>query len=222
MTTGERNILTQIIGSNDKLKTFEIRRTWNGGKKKGLIIELYPTITTDDTLKMDISTLHLLNHAEELGWGSVRILNLYSTVFSGKPSTSKLSEDKENQEYIKTVFSQEDIKEFDIVIAWGSGLANHQPTIKKKIEILEMLKKKKLSKQIKCLEAEYMEDVSQQGVHPLFLGLHHSKEEWQLTDYMMDKAIELLKSSLNKSKKEVKKEPALKVVGKGEANVLQD
>lgn len=219
MKTGEKNIVTQIIGSNDKLQTYEVRRTWDEGKKKGLIIELYPTITTDDTLKMDISTLHLLNHAEEFGWGSVRILNLYSTVFSSKPSTNKLTEESENMDFLKTVFSQADIKEYDIVIAWGSGLATHQQTIRKKIEILEMLNKRKLHKQVKCIVPEYVDDLSQQGVHPLFLGLHHPKETWYLEDYSIDGAIELLTASLKKSKQNTK---TLKVVGKEKDDVLQD
>lgn len=179
MKTGQMTTTVQIIGSNDGEQTFEVRRTWDQTKRKGLIIELYPTIRVEDIDRMDLSTMHLLNHANELGWGSTRILNLYSTVFETKPSTSKLLEEKDNMDYLKTVFSQKDITEYDIVIAWGSGLSNHLPTIRKKIEILEMLRKKKLSKNVKCIEAEYM-DVQTQGVHPLFLGLHHAKEQWCL------------------------------------------
>lgn len=218
MKTGQMTTTVQIVGSNDGSQTFEVRRTWDETKKKGLIIELYPTISVEDIDRMDLSTMHLMNHANELGWGSTRILNLYSTVFETKPSTSKLLEEKDNMDYLKTVFSQKDITEYDIVIAWGSGLSNHLPTIRKKIEILEMLRKKKLSKNVMCIEAEYM-DVQTQGVHPLFLGLHHAKEQWCLQSFSVEDAIGTLASALEKS---ASKKTSLRVVEKGEGNVLQD
>lgn len=208
MKTGELTVTTQIIGSNDNQNTYEVRRTWDENGKTAIVIELYPTISVSNIDKMDLSTMHLMNHTKELGWGSVRIVNLYSTVFDAKPRTSELSEDNENMEYLKTIFSQKDIKEHDIVIAWGSGLSNHLLTNKKKLEILELLIKKKLDGLVTCIEPEYMNDITQQGVHPLFLGLHHAKEEWCLSKYDVKGAISRLKKIIDKPKEkaEEKKE----------------
>ena len=158
MKTGELTVTTQIIGSNDNQNTYEVRRTWDENGKTAIVIELYPTISVTNIDKMDLSTMHLMNHTKELGWGSVRIVNLYSTVFDAKPRTSMLLEDEENMEYLKTIFSQKDIKEQDIVIAWGSGLSNHLLTSKKKLEILELIAKKKLDGLVMCIESEYMLD----------------------------------------------------------------
>ena len=102
-------------------------------------------------------------------------------------------------EYLRTIFSQKDIKEHDIVIAWGSGLANHLLTSKKRLEVLEMLVKKKLDGLVTCIEPAYMDDITQKGVHPLFLGLHHAKEEWHLSKYDVKGAISQLKKIIDKS-----------------------
>ena len=91
MKTGELTVTTQIIGSNDNQNTYEVRRTWDENGKTAIVIELYPTISVSNIDKMDLSTMHLMNHTKELGWGSVRIVNLYSTVFEAKPRTSELS-----------------------------------------------------------------------------------------------------------------------------------
>ena len=207
MITNERTVCTQIVSSNDGLHTYEIRRIWDESKRHGIVIELYPTISLEDCSKTDLSTMHLMNHVNEFAWGSVTIINLYSTVFISKPSTKELLEDDENLEYMKALFSQSDIKDADICISWGSGLSNHMPTIRKKIEILELLNKKKLSKQVKCIVPEDPYDITNQGVHPLFLGLHHAKERWGLEEYDIAANITELKTSLAKtpSKAKVKK-----------------
>ena len=217
MKTGELNLKTQIIGSNDDKNTYEVRRTWDENGKTAIVIELYPTVNVLNIDKMDVSTMHLMNHVKELGWGSVRIVNLYSTVFYEKPRTSMLLEDEENMEYLKTIFSQNDIKEHDIIIAWGSGLSNHLLTSKKKLAILELLSKKKLDGLVKCIEPEYMDDITQQGVHPLFLGLHHGKEKWCLSKYDVKVAISQLKKLIDKSKEKTVE----KKVEKEDADVLQ-
>lgn len=107
------------VGSDDGINTYEIRRKWAEKGKKALVIELYPTLTADQCGNMDVSTMHLMNHVQELGWGEVRIVNLYSKVFSEKPTVSQLSEDDNNLSYIEEILEEQDIGGYDIVIAWG-------------------------------------------------------------------------------------------------------
>ena len=83
----------EAIGSEDGRNTYEIRRKWGDKGKKSFVVELYPTICTGQCGKMDVSTMHLLNHAEELGWSEIRIVNLYSRVFAGKPTASQLEDE---------------------------------------------------------------------------------------------------------------------------------
>ena len=188
MRTNERNVVTTIFGSDDESKTFEVKRIWDSSKRIGIIIALYPTIRVSDVDRMDLSTMHLLNHVRYFGWGGVRIINIFSQVFDKKPLARELVEDDENYKYIKGIISEKDIASNDIVIAWGSGLSNNKTTIKKKIEILELLLKKKQIKEVKCIESDYLEG-AQPGVHPLYLGLHHAKEEWRLETYPLEDEI---------------------------------
>ena len=213
MKTGERTVVTQIIGSDDGNKTYEVRRIWDETKRQGIVIALYPTIKVENIDRMDMSTLHLLNHTNDFGWGGVRILNLCAQVFDKKPVVSKLTENNDNLEYIKSVLAQKDISNYDIVIAWGSGIANHLTTAKKKVEVLQMLQKRKLSKVVKCMETDFMGD-AQQGVHPLFLGLHHPKEEWRLVSFSIDDAMESLTELVEKTE--------LKKVNKNDKGVDED
>jgi len=180
---------TTVIGSDDSQSTYEIHRTWNTQKKKAIIIELYPTISVSCPDTLDLSTLHLLNHMRELDIGSVRILNLYSKVQSGKPSATTLNEDIENLAYISDVFEEADISDYLIILAWGSSLSKHIPTINTKLHILRALKEKGLSVNTVQLFTEYLDTSTISGVHPLYMGLHFSKDIWSLVPYPIDEEI---------------------------------
>ena len=90
----------RAVGSDDGMNTYEIHRKWAEKGKKSLVIELYPTLTADRCGSMDVSTMHLLNHVQELGWSEVRIVNLYSKVFSEKPTVNQLTDNDNNLSYI--------------------------------------------------------------------------------------------------------------------------
>lgn len=215
MRNNERTVVTTIYGSDDGSKTFEISRVWDTSKKIGIVIELYPTISVDDVDRMDLSTMHLMNHVRYFGWGGVRIVNIFGQVFEKKPLAKELVEDKENYQYIKGILSQKDISDADIVIAWGSALSNNKETIKKKLEILELLQKKKQIKEVMCIESDFLEG-TQMGVHPLYLGLHHAKEEWRLVPYPLEESLNELLDMNDKFK--VPKKKVIKEVMK---DVLQ-
>lgn len=78
------------IGTDDGKSTFEVQRTWNEKGKKAIAIGMYPTISVENCGMLDVSNMHLLNHANDFGWGELRMLNLYATVVNGKPSVSQL------------------------------------------------------------------------------------------------------------------------------------
>lgn len=205
----QENINWEIcaIGSDDGENTYEIRRKLGDEGKKALVIELYPTLTTDRAGCMDMSTMHLMNHIAELGWSDVRVVNLYARVFGEKPLTSDLKDAENSLAYIGKIFDEDDIDEYDIVVAWGSALATHKPTIKLKIDILSMIKERGLADKIKCISAEHMYVDEAYGVHPLFLGLHYGKEEWNLVDYPIDIELKKLADTLGT---EYKEEPKTK------------
>ena len=179
----------EAIGSEDGRNTYEIRRKWGDKGKKSLVVELYPTLSTDQCGRMDVSTMHLLNHAGELGWSEMRIVNLYSTVFTAKPTASQLGEDVENLSYIEAVLEEEDIGSYDLVIAWGNTLQSHKNTIHAKTDLLSMIKERGLANQVRCIVADTLDSC---GVHPLYLGLRHASERWKLKKYPVEKVLKEL------------------------------
>lgn len=203
------SLTTELVASDDGLNTYEIKRTWGEEGRKGIVLELYPPIAAGRCGELDLSTMHLMNHVKDFNWCSVRIINLYSQVFDSKPLTSQLSEDVENIAYIEDILDSPDIGEYDIVIATGSSLSTHMKTINAKLDILHMLKDRGLSEQVMCIVPEFVEENASQGTHPLFLGLHHSKEEWSLTKYSVDAALEELEGYL---KEREEKKAAVEVV----------
>lgn len=180
----------EAVGTDDNSHTYEIRRKWGDKGKKSLVIELYPTLTVEKCGNMDVSTMHLMNHAQELGWSEMRIVNLYSRVFSEKPTVKQLTDNDNNLSYIEEILEGKDIKDYDIVIAWGNTLSSHTKTIHAKIDLLSIMKEKGLAKQIKCIITDNL-DIN--GVHPLYLGLRYSCDKWKLKPYPLEKILEELK-----------------------------
>ncbi len=184
------------VGSDDGRSTYEIHRKWAEKGKKALVIELYPTLTADKCGSMDVSTMHLMNHVQELGWSEVRIVNLYSRVFSEKPTVSRLSADDNNLSYIEEILEEQDIGGYDIVIAWGNTLISHRQTIQAKTDLLNMIKEKGLAEQVKCIVTD---NLKADGVHPLYLGLRHSKDVWSLQPFPLEKVLDELESMEKKA-----------------------
>lgn len=200
---GERKMVTETfcmnisaVGSDDGRSTYEIHRKWAEKGKKALVIELYPTLTADKCGSMDVSTMHLMNHVQELGWSEVRIVNLYSRVFSEKPTVSRLSADDNNLSYIEEILEEQDIGGYDIVIAWGNTLISHRQTIQAKTDLLNMIKEKGLAEQVKCIVTD---NLKADGVHPLYLGLRHSKDVWSLQPFPLEKVLDELESMEKKA-----------------------
>lgn len=221
MITKEITMQTIVTGTEDGKETFEIRRRWKDGGKKALVIELYPTIVVDFPMLQDVSTMHLLNHAEELGWGEVQIVNLYPYVFARKPTVAQLSESHENLEYIRDILTGADIEEYDIVIAWGSSLATHATTNYIKKKILKILQEHGLEMQTKHIVTDNMDTKKQLGTHPLFLGLRYSGELWRLENYPLKTILEQETAEKKVEKiEDTEKKKGRKVVSK--ENVLQD
>ena len=87
---------TSIVGTDDGRETYEIRRTFDVEGKSAVMIALYPTVSLLNPIKMDSSTMYLLNHMHELGYNDIRIVNLFGKVFERKPSLKQLRESQDN------------------------------------------------------------------------------------------------------------------------------
>ena len=212
---------TELVYSDDMSCTYAINREWDDSRKKAIIIELYPTLSADRIGELDSSTCHLLNHMRDFELGGISIVNIYSKVFDYKPGVSELTKDEDNLKYLEELLSKPEIKDMDIIIAWGSSHATHKTTMEMKLSILQMLKKKKLENQVVHIVPEYIDDEAKQGIHPLYLGLHHLREKWSLMPYDLDSEIEMLLRELKVKKDKSHKPITNKKKGKSES-VLQN
>lgn len=199
MITGEMNFKVWAVGTDDGKNTYEIRRKWGEDGKKALVIELYPTISADNCGMLDVSTMHLMNHVNDFGWKEMRIVNLYATVITKKPSVSELQEN--SLAYIEEILEEDDIKEYDIVIAWGNSLSTHKSTILAKQDLLSMIAEKGLSKNVKSISVDGI-SMKSIGAHPLYLGLHYPREKWNLVNYPLKEGLEALMQSEKRDKTE--------------------
>ena len=210
MITEKFEMQTELVASEDGLHTYEVRRSWADKGKKGLVLELYPTLSMGRCGELDISTMHLLNHTKDFGWAALRIVNLYSFVYTGKPKASELSYDESNIAYIEGILESNDITECDIVIATGNSLGSHMKTIEAKIDILSMLREKGLEKQVRYIVADSTDKEKWIGVHPLFLGLHYGRDVWRLEAFPLHEELKALEESIKP--KETGKKPKKEAV----------
>ena len=208
MITEVFGMTTEIVASDNGTHTYEIKRTWeNGCLGKAIIIELYPTISIERKECLDLSTMHLMNHVTQFDWKEVRIINLFSMVFSYKPLACQLMTDIENLAYIEDMLEEDGIEEYDIVISWGSTLKNHAVTKETKRELLAMIQNKGLSCQVKQISVDGLKTNEQMCPHPLYLGLRHAKDRWFLVDFPLE---DVLAELYAKKPKQEKKKGAKK------------
>lgn len=177
METKREQITTEVVFNGDR--TYEVKRRIEGYKgDKAILIGLYPTIDGDNITKIDSTQLHLINHMKELGLNEVRIMNLYSEVFDRKPTTSQLTYDKENFEYITQAVNT--AGEYKLIIAYGSSHSSNKTTNTLKKNLLEAISNSNSKDRVYQIGSEYNDTMSSDPTHVLYLGLRHGDERWNL------------------------------------------
>lgn len=78
MQTVKTTLTTEAIFSDDGAKRYLLRKTWDEGKPTLSIIMLAPS--SAGGIELDSTTQLVLNNVSRLGFGSVDILNLFSTL----------------------------------------------------------------------------------------------------------------------------------------------
>lgn len=230
MITEVAEMMTEVVASDDGKDTYEVRRVVdNGMTGQAIIVELYPTLTVDTRTHFDLSTMHLMNHMNMLGWREVRVINLFSSVFSSKPLSHQLHADDENLAYMEKILSDNNIRNYDIVICWGTTLQSNAAAREMKKAFLKMVTERHLEEQLKEITVDELETNDQISPHPLYLGLRHAKDEWYLQKYTIPKLLRTKseaeqttasvdsKSKRKKSKKKVESETQETVEAEKEA-----
>ena len=109
-------LTTEAVFSDDGVKRYLIRKTWDENKPKQAIIMLAPSEASG--IELDTTTQLVLNNAARLGYGRVDVLNLCATLndFSLKQAEA---EDTYNMDAILSSVTDAD----DVVYAPGVGKA---------------------------------------------------------------------------------------------------
>ena len=190
MESKKEQLITEVVYQGNH--TYEIKKTINGFKgDKAILIGLYPTVDGDNITKIDSTQLHLINHMKELGLNEVRIMNLYSEVFDRKPTTSQLTYDKDNFEYITQAVNT--AGEYKLIIAYGSSHSSNKTTNTLKKNLLEAISNSKSKDKVYQISSEYIDTIGSDPTHVLYLGLRHGDEQWNLVP--LDVNDEILKIS---------------------------
>ena len=114
MNTITTTLTTEAVFSDDGLKRYLLRKTWNESLPKLAIIMLAPSAASG--IALDNTTSLVLNNADRLGYGSVAIVNLFATL-NDFNLTQAEDEDPENLKAILEVCQSAD----QIVYSPGTG-----------------------------------------------------------------------------------------------------
>jgi len=184
MVKKEINIKTDVVSSDDLRHTYSVTKTIGGvDGKDGIIIQINPTITAEEINEIDSTTMHLVNHLQELGLRSVQMINLFSKICKGKMSSRNLELDIENLKYIEAIMKEKDFKDKVFIVAWGSSMASSRACNEAKRQIVTMFKKYCKNGTIYQLRSSKLDVARYPAVHVLYLGIRHKTEKWSLIPF---------------------------------------
>lgn len=132
MKTITTNLTTEAFFSDDETQRYLLKKTWDKEKPSLAIIMLAPSEASG--IILDSTTLLVLNNACRLGYGSVSILNLFSTL-NDHSLKSADDIDPENANIIVASAKKADT----IVYAPGVGKASNKSFIARQEYILKAL-----------------------------------------------------------------------------------
>lgn len=203
----EGNIKTSIVCSEDESRVFEVKKELDrtGDYGEALLITLYPTMS--DVYSIDSTTLHLLNHMEDLHLKIVHIAFLFSRVQTGRLSASSLCVDVENLEYLKTLLQNN--PQMDIIVSFGSSMSKNQATIESKMRLFEMIHEVCPEKELYQLDAAGLRE---DCAHVLFVGIRHANATWGLKEYQIPRQFTLAGYNTYLKEKELGREKRLKKI----------
>lgn len=150
MSTTEKSMIkTEAIFSEDRKNRYLLRKEWDKNKKKAMVLMVNPSYA--DGMLIDPTTMYVMNNLAKLDFGSVDIVNIFSTV-DGRRSVKAVSEEvmKANTEHILASAEKTDM----IIIAWGKAGDTSKGIEERQKYFIEML-------------AQYKDKLYSLGYHPL-------------------------------------------------------
>lgn len=133
MKTITTTLTTTAEFSDNGKKRYLLTKVWDDKKPRLAIIMLAPSEASG--IELDNTTMLVLNNASRLGYGSVSVVNLFSTIGDFNLGCAE-EDDKDNIKVVEKVAKASDI----IVYASGVGKATNKSFIKRQNQILQLLK----------------------------------------------------------------------------------
>ncbi|MCE5286074.1 MAG: DUF1643 domain-containing protein [Pelosinus sp.] len=150
MAAIEKNaIKTEAVFSDDKKNRYVLKKEWDKNKKKAMVLMVNPSYA--DGMLIDPTTMYVMNNLSKLDFGSVDIVNIFSSL-DGSRSVKAVPEEvmKENAEHIMASAEKADM----IIIAWGKVGDGSKSIEERQRYFLDML-------------AKYKDKLYTLGFHPL-------------------------------------------------------
>lgn len=119
--------------SEDGKKRYLLTKVWDDKKPHLAIIMLAPSEASG--IELDNTTMLVLNNTSRLGYGSVSIVNLFTTIGDYKLGCTE-AEDRDNIKIIEKTAKVADV----IVYASGVGKATNKAFINRQNQVLQALK----------------------------------------------------------------------------------
>lgn len=136
MKTEKATMKCEAVFSEDGKHRYSWYREWNKNKPAACIIMIAPSSAS--AVNCDLSTMLCINHAEELGFGAVWIVNLFSRVnvsIRGREKIGPLTTE-ETDKYILSCVEQSKT----IILAWGQISKSSKAIQEREKEVFTLLK----------------------------------------------------------------------------------
>ena len=173
MNTITTTLVTEAVFSDDSLKRYLLKKTWDTSLPKLTICMLAPSIASG--IELDSTTSLVLNNASALGFGSVSIVNLFATL--GDFTLREVeNEDPENTNVILEAVQDADV----VIYAPGVGKAKLQAFQDRSKQILEALRP--FESKLKCL-------TSASGKPKLLHPLCPAVRTWNIAELRIDELL---------------------------------
>ena len=166
-------LTTEAVFSQDNTKRYLLKKTWDTSLPKLAIIMLAPSIASG--IELDSTTSLVLNNASALGFGSVSIVNLFTTLGDFSLSQSE-DADSENMKAIVDAAKVADV----VIYAPGVGKAKLQVFQERSKQVLEALRPYEFK--LKCL-------TSASGKNHYLHPLCPSVRTWHLAELRIDELL---------------------------------
>ena len=173
MITQKSTITTEVIFSDDKKQRYLLRKEWDSKKRKAMVLMINPSSAGE--ISIDFTTMYVINNLVNLDYGSVEILNLFSSM------NIQLNSDLNNTQVTDTNNDNQIVssasKVNDIIIAWGKSGGMYKKIKERQKQVMKLLEPFKE----KILTIVDSNGIS--GFHPLAPQIRF---QWNLKNFDLD------------------------------------